>query len=332
MTKNWQKNKLRVYDRSDELSDIASLIKDSGSFILVPHIGLDGDDLGSMLALRRALQLLGKKIFLYSAEPVPYQLTSISGIEYVSSDVPKEKFDCMVTMECTNASRIPGKIKPSELSRLVINLDHHRGNAMEAHFHYVDEKASSLGEIIFCLLKSMDVVFDKKIAEALYLAIVSDTGCFKYSNTSQKTLSIASELLSFDINSTLITTRLFSEDPINLVRLKGYLMNNLHSEADGKLIWVTITRDMMYKYSLELQDLQKMPEDLNIVKSSLVLAIFTETESNKFKVSLRSKFDAISVRSVALKHKGGGHEAAAGCSIEGEGCVELLIAELLNLL
>ena len=332
MTKDWQNNsRFRVYDISDELSEIASFIKDCGSFIFVPHIGIDGDDLGSMLALRHILTSIGKRVFLYSADPIPHQLSSISGIEYFSCDIPNEKIDCMITMECTSNLRIPETIKPLELSDFIINLDHHKGNRMEAHFHYVDEQASSLGEIIYYLSKVIGVEFDKNIAEALYLAIVSDTGCFKYSNTSPGTLRIASELLSFGIDSNLIITRLFSEDPIALVRLKGFLMNNLNIEAEGKLIWAVITAEQLARYSLKLSDLQKIPEDLNIVKDSVVLAIFTEIGHDKFKVSLRSKNDGISVRNVALKYNGGGHEVAAGCNIEGENCIEKLVLELSGL-
>lgn len=312
---------------------IADCIKRCSSFILIPHIGIDGDDLGSMLALYWALTSIGKEVVFFSNEPVPEQLAFLKGAELVSRNIPNTAFDCAILMECVSIQRIPDFVKPDELASTVINLDHHKGNVMPAHFHYVDESASALGEIVYFLLLELGIEINTDIASSIYLAIISDTGCFRYSNTTAKTHYVASKMLSLGIDAYRIAKHLFLENPINLVRLTGKLMSSINSEADGKILWSFITLGLLEEYGLSIDELQKVVEELNVVKGCHIFALFTETPQRTLRVSLRSS-ENFSVRKIALQYGGGGHDSAAGCTLSSSDTASIssFVADLVSAL
>jgi phosphoesterase RecJ-like protein len=300
---------------ADTLAEVARQLADHESFILLPHVGIDGDDLGSMIALMRALEKLGKRCALLSHEKVPLMYHILPDAERVLLEPPGERFDCAVLMECTSPGRLPEGFDVHAIADRIINIDHHPGNTLYADYNYVDCDAAAVGEIVFELLKLLDVSLDYEIAQALYVAIISDTGGFQFLNTKPKTHRIAAALLEYPLNVDEISRCVFRGTDFNVLKLKGEVISTLTSDFDGKLVWGYISQDMMERHAVEDQDIQQFVEDLNVVRGSQIFALFKEAPDRKIRVSLRSIKPP--VNEVAMKYKGGGHVLAAGCTVEG---------------
>ncbi len=301
--------------RVNTLAEVSRQLADHESFILLPHVGIDGDDLGSMIALMRALEILGKRCVLLSHEKVPLMYHFLPDAQRVLLEAPRELFDCAVLMECTSPARLPEGFDVHAHARLIINIDHHPGNMLYGDYNYVDCKAAAVGEIVFEILRMLGVDLDFDIALALYVAILSDTGGFQFLNTRSKTHRIAAELLEFPLNVDEISRCVFRGTDFNVLKLKGEVISTLTSEYDGKLIWGYISLDMMERHDVEDQDIQQFVEDLNVVRGSQLFVLFREAPDNKVRVSLRSI--GLPVNRVAMKYHGGGHVLAAGCTLEG---------------
>lgn len=297
------------------LAEIARSLADHESFILLPHVGIDGDDLGSMIALMQALEKLGKRCALLSHEKVPLIFNILPDADRVLLEPPGERFDCAVLMECTSPARLPENFDVHAHADKIINIDHHPGNTLYGDYNYVDCKAAAVGEIVFDILGILGVALDYDIALALYVAILSDTGGFQFLNTSPKTHRIAAELLEFPLNVDEISRCIFRGIDFKVLKLKGEVISTLTSEYDGRLVWGYITHDMMMRHDVEDQDIQQFIEDLNVVRGSQIFALFKEAPDNKIRVSLRSM--SLPVNKVAMKYQGGGHVLAAGCTLEG---------------
>lgn len=314
------------------LAEIARQLADHDSFIILPHIGIDGDDLGSMIALMRALEKLGKRCVLLSHEKLPLMYNILPDVDRVLLEPPDEHFDCAVLMECTSPARLPESFDVNAHAGKIINIDHHPGNTMYGDYNYVDCKAAAVGEIVFEILRMLGVALDYDIALALYVAILSDTGGFQFLNTTPVTHRIVAELLEFPLNVDEISRCVFRGTDFKVLKLKGEVISTLTSEYDGRLVWGYITKDMTMRHGVEDQDIQQFVEDLNVVRGSQIFALLKEAPDNRIRVSLRSM--SLPVNKVAIKHQGGGHVLAAGCTLEGplEKAREQIVRDLRELL
>ncbi|MDQ7825036.1 MAG: bifunctional oligoribonuclease/PAP phosphatase NrnA [Candidatus Eremiobacteraeota bacterium] len=303
--------------RLSSLEDIARHIEEKHSFILLPHIGIDGDDLGSMIALSMGLAKLGKVAHIISHDPVPPLFSFLPSIEKVSSTLPEGTFDSALLMECTNASRLPRSIDLRAHVATVVNIDHHPGNRIEGDLNYIDCSAAAVGEIVYDLLMLLSVPLDMAMAMGLYVAILTDTGGFQFANTTAKTHRIVADLLRFPLKVDEISRHIFREVSLDVLRLEGDVMARLRSSMGGKIVWSTVTLDSLRLYGVEDEETQFFVEELNVVKGSLVVVLFKEIDEGAVRVSMRSTTPLVPVNEVASRYGGGGHVLAAGCTVEG---------------
>lgn len=293
---------------------IAERIHEGRQFLIVPHVGLDGDDMGSMLGLAHALDRLGKSTYLYSPDQVPRVYQFLPGWERLTSSPPEGRFDAVLLLECPSSSRLPKGLEPASFSEVVVNLDHHQDNHMEASHHWVDASYAAVGEMAVFLLDALGVPLDREIALPLYLAVLTDTGSFQFSNVTPRTHRVAARLVEQIGDVSPISRAVYRQYPAEELQLVGKVLATLERSPDGKIAWAELDRSMLDALGLREEDTQNLVESINRIQGVEVLALFKHLDPGTLRVSLRSAGPP--VNQVAARFGGGGHRLAAGLQIE----------------
>lgn len=304
----------------DALSEIKRLVLRHHSFVLLEHQKPDGDCIGSGLALVQALQSLGKQALLVSHDPHPAVYDFLPGKEFHTRAqyIEPEDFhaDVAIFIDCTDPSRA-GKGLDLAGDSVWVNIDHHVSNSGFGDVSLVCPQAAATGEIIYRLLGTLDVPITKEIATCLYVAIATDTGGFRYQNTTRATFEIAGALTGYGANPWELAELIFETRSVSSVLLLGKALNTLRVSRGGKLATVAVTRDMMAQAGAspdETEGIVSYPRSISGVEVSL---FFREMEDGSgFHVSLRSR-SKIDVSMIAVRLGGGGHPRAAGALVAG---------------
>lgn len=300
----------------NNIKDIIDLINSNDNFAIVSHTSPDGDCMGSMLGLYNSLISYSKCVDVYLDDEIPTRLSFMPGSEKIKNAFNPKKYDIVFALDCGDPARL-GSFSDSLLkSGKVINIDHHLSNDMYGDINFVIPTMSSVGEMIYNIIVEGNLPFNENVAKCLYVSIVSDTGGFKYSNTTSSTLIAVSNLLKFNINFSKIYTKLLNEKTKEQVMLSSLVTSSLKMYFDDKVALLYVTQDMLKKSSAhenETGDLVNIARDIDTVEVGILIK---EKTNNLYKVSLRSK-DYVDVRLIAETFNGGGHIRAAGCAIEG---------------
>lgn len=296
-------------------NSIASILLAAENILIFPHIMADGDTLGSSVALYLALKEIGKKPCIIMDEEIPSNLSFFIPKHYVHQYVEDDfKPDLIVAVDCSDFERV-GIRKEYMINTLnTLNIDHHKTNTLFASCNFVDYEAAATGEVIYSIIKSLKISISKEIATALYVAISTDTGSFKYDNTTPRTHLIASELLSCGVNLNQATTELYQRQPVYKMKLMAEALNTLEFHYGGKLGIISVTNKAMQKVganSTDADGLIEIVRDLDGVEVGILLKEINEEE---VKIGLRAKYD-VDVSEIAKHFGGGGHRKASGCTI-----------------
>ncbi|MBQ5344629.1 MAG: bifunctional oligoribonuclease/PAP phosphatase NrnA [Acidaminococcaceae bacterium] len=309
------------------LAETAKLLKETGKMVIVSHISPDGDTLGSSLALAHALRMLGKEVMLNVDDDIPSVFSFLPGIgEYIrfapDDSVPA---DLLIVIDASSADRA-GNAMNVVKARSVLNIDHHKTNTHFADYLYLDSDAAATAEIIYSLLLELGTKLNTEIATCIYEGLYTDTGSFKYSNTTSRTLSIASALLTYGVNPSLISDNMEVKSR-SQVEMLGKVLETLTFLRDGKIAYVEVAPEL-YDYNVDTDTFVSYPRYIEGVEVAL---LFKQVEENLTRVSFRSK--QVDVAKIALSFGGGGHQKASGCSIhaplkEAESIVLPVVEEL----
>jgi len=315
------------------MKKIAKKLKKSDNIAVFVHANPDGDAIGSLIAFSTALKNIGKKVEAF-VESRPEYLSFVfdDSIKLYSELDFDKKYDLCVALDCGDKDRMGDASKVFDNAEFTIELDHHKTNNNYADLSYVDSTAAATGEIIYELLKIMKVEITKQIAEALYVAIISDTGMFKHQNTTSKTFEIASKLVDYGIDISTITHKIFYENSFERTKCLGDVLNTLDLYLDGKVGILCLTSEMMQKYGLKETELDGFVEYARNIKGVEVGIFIKQKNDTEYKVSLRANSDA-DMSKIAEKFNGGGHKGAAGCRFENKTIEEIkncLIKEISN--
>ncbi|MGE0488293.1 MAG: bifunctional oligoribonuclease/PAP phosphatase NrnA [Vulcanimicrobiota bacterium] len=291
-------------------------LRASRRVLLAAHIGLDGDHLGSMLALRKALEILGKEVVAYLPETVPPNYHFLLDLDKLSPELPGHDFDTIITLECPNVARLPAGVEVKSTPATVINLDHHPDNEMYGQHIWVEPQAAALGEMICDLIERLDVPLDRAMAMGLYVAILTDTGSFQYSRVRPATHRRLARLLEFNLPTDLIARSIYRQSRPEVLKLLGHVLTDVSVTDNGQVAWAEIPFERMQSYGVRPEDTQFFIDDVDRVAGPEVVTLFRELGDGRIKVSLRSK-DA-PINAVAAKFGGGGHAKAAGCVVKGD--------------
>lgn len=306
-------------------SEIKNYIENSNNIIIFPHKNADGDCLGSSYALKLALEKMGKNAYVMEEKEDNNRLLKVI---YTYENVPL-KADLAISVDCGDEDRLGTRRDVYFSYDKKINIDHHGTNSFYGDVNYVDSKAAATGEIIFNLINYLDIEINREIACNLYVALISDTGGFAYSNTTPDTMNIGAKLLEYDINHNEIYAYLFDTNTLSALRLMASALNSLTVYGDGKIAVVSVTNEDIENAGATLDEagmLVNLPRTLDTAEVAVSLREVDEGT----KVSFRSKNTDVS--KVAVKFGGGGHMKAAACVMncslkEAE---ETLVKELLK--
>ena len=303
-----------------DYSAAVDYIRKYDDFLLVTHINPDGDTLGSAAALCSALRRAGKTAWLFDTPEVPEKY-----VGYISKYIAPEDFDFrkVISVDVASESLIPEGLD----AEVDLVVDHHPGNSFKTENKLARPRYSSCGEIVYRLiLKLCDDVTDEE-ALLLYIAISTDTGCFQYGNTNYNTLETVSRLYKQDIDTAEVNRKLFRKVSRARIKLEGMIYSGMRFFHDGRTSVAMITRQMIDECGATTDDLDDIAS-LACRPEGVSLGItIREREDGKCKVSMRS-FDGINSREICSVFGGGGHEAAAGCTISAspEMACEMLIS------
>lgn len=297
------------------LSQVVQLIEQQQRFMITSHIRPDGDGLGSGLALYWMLRNLGKDVDVVLRDRVPpaYNVLPASDLVIVQEDVT-ESYDAAFIIECSDVER-PGL--PSLKDQFVVNIDHHSTTGPFGDINWIDPTAAAVGEMIYNLCKALGVEVTKQIAECIYTALLTDTGSFHFSNTTERTLKIASELVRLGVEPARISQALFYSGSFSKVKLLGLVLSNIERDESGRIAWITVDRATMYEANACEEDSDGIVNQALSIGEVEAVAFFKELAPSSYRISLRSK-GKNNVAKVAELFGGGGHRNAAGCRIEGD--------------
>ncbi|HEY9062387.1 MAG TPA: bifunctional oligoribonuclease/PAP phosphatase NrnA [Pseudobacteroides sp.] len=300
------------------LSDIVAHVKNYDNIAILPHVQADGDAWGSCLALGIALKKLNKRVTVIGEEKIPYIYEFLPQLEMIAYNGHEDKvFDLVISLDTGDMGRVGNRSNVFETTQNTVNIDHHSTNTGFAKYNYLDVDAAATGEIVYEIINILNVEVDADIATCLYVAIATDTGCFKFSNTTFKTHAIASDLVKRGVNVAAVSQRVFDSTTKEKVRLIGRAINTLELLEDGRLAFISITNDMLIAAGAKEEDcdgIVNIGRNIEGVESSVVIR---EKSAGEYKVNLRSK-SYVDVGRVAFKFGGGGHKMAAGCTIKGD--------------
>lgn len=293
-----------------ELHDICKVILGFNKIALTYHVSPDGDALGSVLALLQALRKYGKEAYVISKDLVADNLGFLPCTEEIDIEMlkPTEDTECVIVLDCGNYERICADL--DGYKGTIINIDHHLSNDKYGIYNYVDTDASATAEIVYLILKELNIQIDENIGMCLYTALVTDTGSFRHSNTTKRTHEIASELVSINFNHSQVHSNLFDNKSYTKVKLLGTVISNMELLCNNKVALMMVTEEIVKSCNAENDDSSDIVSTGLQIKGVEVSIVLKESQKG-IKVSLRAKND-IDVRRIAECFGGGGHTKAAG--------------------
>lgn len=301
----------------EQTKAIIALLQQHRTFNLVSHIRPDGDSIGSLLGLGESLERQGKKARLFTADGVPRKYAFLKGSEKISSSAERWQADAVaIVLDCTDLERAGIFKDPAARAREIINIDHHRTNSYFGTANLVDADAAATGEIIFRLLEAASLPLTASIAEALYVALSTDSGSFKYENTTAATHRTAAALLErYQLNPGVLSERIFDLRPLPFYLLLKKVLGTLELYGGKKLATITASRDMLEQSGALIEDLDGMINYTRNIEGVEIGVMFFIDSPLEIKVGFRSREADVSM--LAEKLGGGGHARAAGCRLKG---------------
>jgi len=301
------------------LKEIAEAIKKEDNFLITSHVRPDGDCIGSEIAMGLILEKLGKKYEIINPDCPKKRFDFLPLFDKIRSSWSEEEiYNVSIVLDCGKWSRIEDVAFIARKSPFIINMDHHRDSAGIGTLNYINHCASSTGEIIFSLLSYLDMEIDEPLAESIYTAIVTDTGRFRYSNTTPGTHRIAAKLLEKGISPEIICTRIMAQETPGSLRLYSEINKTLIADSSCKIASYTVTEKLQEDFSLHSIELEsdRLFDELRTLKGFDIFILFTEMPEGHVRASFRSN-NGIDVSPVARFFGGGGHSQACSCIIKG---------------
>lgn len=291
-------------------------IKRHSKFLITSHVSLEGDALGSELALASLLRKLGKKSYIVNETKVPFNYDFLPGVKNIYQKLNSRLFQAAFIVDCPDKGRVGNIANLIDNTKPIINIDHHLGNSNFGKVNWIDSGASSTGEMIYKLFQLTKTKLDQKDALNLYTAILTDTGSFRHANTTSRVLSICSELLKFGIQPNQIYSKIYENNPVRDIICAARAISRIATFANNTIGSIKITKSELEKINNRAEIFDKIFEFVKSVETIKAIVILSQQHEGFIKLSLRSK-SPISVQRVALAFGGGGHKFASGCVIKG---------------
>jgi phosphoesterase RecJ-like protein len=298
------------------LQTIVDLIGTSQDFLVTAHVDPDGDAIGCQLAIYSVLKRLGKSVKAVSEDGVPPSYRFLDKADEVLTS-PVDAADVAIVVDSGDLERTGWVADVVRQSKTIVNIDHHRSNTFFGHLNLVEKDAGACGEIVYRLLSKMGVRFERSEAEALYVAILSDTGCFRFPTTTAETLSIGAHLITLGVRPYHVASEIYWKKPLASLKILGSALSSIEVTGDGRVATMEVTRRMYQDTGATNPETEGFANYPRSIEGVAVGVLLRETDEGHFRVSLRAA-EGHDVDVVARLFGGGGHATAAGCRIEGD--------------
>jgi phosphoesterase RecJ-like protein len=297
-----------------EIPKIVDAIRARQRFVLSSHSRPDGDSIGSQLAMAYALRALGKHVELVNLDAAPPQLMGFPGVPDIRvAPTVDGNFDAAIIMECSDLARTG----VTGLDRaFVINIDHHPGNAAYGQINWFDATAAACAEMVFDVIRALGVRLSVEIATHIYLAILTDTGSFHFSNITPKTFDICRQLVDAGVDPVRVSRQVFDSNSMSRLKLMAAVLGGMTFDPTNRIGILFLDHAMARGAGGTYDDTEGLINQPLTVKEVQAVVFFKQSEGDSYRVSMRSKGD-IDIGVVAKEFGGGGHKNAAGCSVEG---------------
>jgi len=306
---------------TSDLQAVADALRSNDRFLLVTHENPDGDALGSLLATHLALESLGKDsvMYLYGDAPLPreYAFMELSGIR--REPPPDSGERVLVALDCANETRMAPDTTLLEAAPFTLDIDHHHDNTRFGDVNLVVGDASSTGEVLRDLFAVLGVELTPEIAEALYIALVTDTNRFQYTNTTPRTLRLAAELVEAGADVHRVFQGVYESLEFAKLKLIGRALDRAQVYEGGRLVVSYLLRSDFTDLNVAEAFSEGIIDWLRAVEGAEMAALIREPprrEGPPRRISLRASNDELDVSAIARKSGGGGHRQAAGFSSE----------------
>jgi phosphoesterase RecJ-like protein len=310
-------------------------IKNSKNILLVSHINPDGDTLGSMCGMYSIIKdNYKKKCDMVAVSPVPATYSFLPNANLIKNieqiDLSRE-YDLVINLDVAALDRCAGAQNLFAKGKTTVNIDHHETNSGYADIDIVEPNASATAEVLTGLAKSANWKISLNSAICLYVGIMTDTGCFKFSNTTQKTMQYAGELISLGVNPAEMHQKCYDSNSKNMVLFQSYCVNKAKFVNNDKIVYTIVYKKDLEKFNNKGEDFTDgLTEKLRAISTTEIAFVVKELNSTTSKISMRSKEKDIV--QVCSSFGGGGHKLAAGSVVKGtpEQVVKLVLEEIKN--
>ncbi|NYB74370.1 bifunctional oligoribonuclease/PAP phosphatase NrnA [Sedimentibacter hydroxybenzoicus DSM 7310] len=301
--------------KMNDVTEIFNLINNSKNICIAGHKAPDGDCIGSVMALYEFIKPLNKKLTVCIDGIIPYNYKQFMDEDILLKEYNNEEFDLLFVLDCSDKERL-GKFKDVFNNiKTSVCIDHHKTNEGFADINIIDTEISSTGELLYDILKISGRELTKKIATNIYIAILTDTGKFSYSNTNGETHKKTAELIELGVDISQIDNIIYNSKPSNIVKAYIECISSLELYYSNKFAITCITNDILERNNAEMGDIDGVVEFLREIEEVEVSCVLKEYDSSDTKVSLRAK-NNIDVSHISVKYGGGGHAKAAGFEIK----------------
>ncbi|HBO97129.1 MAG TPA: hypothetical protein DE315_08045 [Candidatus Omnitrophica bacterium] len=296
---------------------VLSALRKHKSFLVSTHVNPDPDALGSELSTAIFLRALGKEVHIVNEEPAPQRLAFLPRARWINGYARSRHpaCDAAIILDCGELDRIGKVQKLISPGTPVINIDHHVTNDFFGDINLVEPKASSTAEVLYLLFKEAGHALTKDLAFNLYVGLMTDTGSFRFENTTARTHAICADLMRFNFSITDIYRKVYASIPYKDLKEFTKLISRFDVLYGGRVVCVELSRAILAKFSKQFDLRDTIFQFLRAMHGVDVFVIFTEDGAKKTRINLRSssKFD---VAKLASDFSGGGHKRASGCSID----------------
>lgn len=300
----------------NDLESICRVFRERDRFLIACHENPEGDAIGSELALALALRKTGKTATVLNSDPVPENLLFLPGADTVRYDGDGSRYDVAVVVDCGSPERT-GRVG-AELRKcpLTVNIDHHVTNGRHGDYCLIDPEAAATGVLIYRVLSAMGIPADPSIAVNLYVAILTDTGSFRYSNANPEAFEVAGEMVRHGVDPWGVSEQVYETQSRERIGLLGRVLSSLEFAGDGKIAAITTMRKDLDEFRLKKDSLEGFINYPRSIEGVEVAVAFREEGDGEFRVSFRAK-GRVDVSRIASGFGGGGHRNASGCSVRG---------------
>ena len=298
----------------DHIKLAVDKILTSENIYIVSHVQPDGDNIGSCLSLALAIRKIKKEVFILKVDETPSDFLFLPGIDMIKDYNGKNEIDLLIAVDSSDIDRLGKNKKLINSAKTVINIDHHVSNTNFGDIDIVDSKASATGELIYKIIKELNIEIDKDIATCIYTAISTDTGSFMYDNTTSQTHEIASKLIDYGADKESINLNIYQNRSLERTQLFIKSLNSLDMYFDNKVAIIKVTQEMLKETNTTMEDTEGIISFVRDMEPVEIAILMKEINDEVTKISIRSK-RYVDVAKLTSVFDGGGHKKAAGCTI-----------------